>query len=105
MMKYLFLSLLVLSTTVMSSEKKTVAQASAKKTVVTSDKTLDVTPESESEEVAEKTGLYTDSHSMKANVSCKTKAGREIKQGEKGYKECIKNVKNKNSDVKVEFEK
>jgi hypothetical protein len=88
----------------MSAGKKTVAQAPAKK-VVTLEKTLDVTPESETEEVAEKTGLYTDNHSMKAKVSCKTKAGHEIKQGEKGYEECIKNVKNENSDVKVEFEK
>lgn len=104
-MKYLLLSLLVLSTTILSAENKTVAQAPTKKPVINLDKTLDVTPESESEEVAEKTGLYTESHSMKANVSCKTKAGREIKQGEKGYKECLKNVKKKNSDVKVEFEK
>ena len=104
-MKYLLLSLLVLSTAAMSAEKKVVAQAATKKTVTTGDKTLDVTPESKSEEMADQTGLYTEKHSMKAHISCKAKDGHVIKHGEKGYEECIKNVKNDNSDVKVEFEK
>jgi len=104
-MKYLLLSLLVLSTAAMSADKKTIAQATTKKTGTTSAKTLDVTPESKSEEMADQTGLYTEKHSMKANISCKSKDGHVIKHCEKGYEECIKNVKNDSSDVKVEFEK
>lgn len=104
-MKYLLLALLIFSTSAMSADKKRVAQTTTKKTVAVSDKTLDVTPESPSEEMADKTGLYTNNHSMKAHVTCKAKDGHVIKHGEKGYEECIKNVKNDNSDVKVEFEK
>lgn len=104
-MKYLLLSLLVLSTAAMSADKKTVAQATNKKAAAEASNTLDVEPGSKSEEMAEQTGLYTNKHSMKAKISCKAKDGHEIKHGEKGYEECIKNVKNDSSDVKVEFEK
>lgn len=101
-MKYLLLSLLVFSNFAMSADKKTVAQV---KPTITTDKTLDVTPESTTEEVSEKTGLYTNKHSMKAQITCKNSDGREIKQGQKGYKECLKNVKTDDSNVKVKFEK
>ena len=104
-MKYLLLSLLVLSASAMSADQKTVAQAKTKKSITTAPTTLDVTPESASEEMADKTGLYTNNYSMKAKVSCKAHDGHEIKQGEKGYEECIKNAKNDSSAVKVEFEK
>ena len=49
---------------------------------------------------------------MKAHVTCKTKDGHELKQGETGYDACIQKVKaDKNSknepkaDVEVKFEK
>lgn len=99
-MKYLLLSLLVFSTAAVSAEQKIIAQAATKKTAAP-DKTLDAAPESASKEMADQTGLFTNNHSMKAKVSCKTKDGHEIKPNEKGYDECLKN----SSDVKVEFEK
>lgn len=104
-MKYLLLSLLVLSTSSFAAEKKVVAQTTTKTKAATTDKTLDVTPESKTQEVADETALYTEKHMMKAKVSCKAKDGHELKQGDKGYEECLKKVKGKDSDVKVEFEK
>ena len=104
-MKYLLLSLLVLSTTVMSADKKIVAQVASSNSRTATDETLDITPEDKSEKMADKTGLYTNNHSMKAQIICKTHDGKNIKIGEKGYKECIQNVKKDNSDVKVEFVK
>lgn len=110
-MKYLLLSLLVLSTTAFSAEK-TVAQASMKKKTTTQEvdsKSLDVTPTSKEQEMADETALYTEKHSMKAQVKCKAKDGHELKAGEKGYEDCLKKVKANKHDpkeeVKVEFEK
>lgn len=105
-MKYLLLSLLVLSTTAISAEKM-VAQASMKKAVTT--KEVDVTPTTKEEEMADETALYTEKHSMKAQVTCKTKDGAVLKANDKGYEACIKKVKAQKHDpkaeVKVEFEK
>lgn len=104
-MKFLLLSLLVFSTTAMSADKKMVAQVPSNKSITTTDKTLDVTPETVSDAMAKETGLITNNHSMKASISCKNKDGQVIKHNEKGYKECLENVKKENSDVKVKFEK
>ena len=104
-MKYLLLSLLVFSTTVMSADKKIVAQVPSNNSMTATNETLDVTPVDKSEKMADKTGLYTNNHSMKAQITCKTHDGKNIKINEKGYKECMQNVKKDNSDVKVEFVK
>lgn len=102
-MKYLLLlSLLALSTTAMTSEKK-VAQATTKKMAkVEEENSLDVDPKDKTQEIADKTGLYTNGPDVKANVSCKEKDGHELKVGDKGYEECLKKHK---TEVKVEFKK
>lgn len=100
-MKYLLLLLLVLSTSAMTAEKK-VAQATTKKMVQTEEGSLDVEPKDKTKEMADKTGLYTNSPDMKANVSCKEDNGHELKAGDKGYEECLKKHK---AEVKVEFKK
>lgn len=100
-MKYLLLSLLVFSTQVMSAEKKVVSQVTKKQAV--EKETLDMDPSSKTREIVDETALYTEKHGMKAKVSCKTKEGKELKQGDKGYEECLK--AHPEADVKVEFEK
>lgn len=109
-MKYLLVLLFVLSSAAMSAEK-VIAQSSMKKnTKIESDKkSLDMDPTSKEEEMADETALFTEKHPMKAHVSCKTKAGVELKAGDKGYEACLKKVKESKHDpkaeVKVEFEK
>ena len=104
-MKYLLLTLLIFSAAAFGNDDESIAQVPSNDLITTTDKTLDIDPESVSDEAVDKTGLYTNDLSMKAKVTCKTRNGREIKQGEKGYKKCIKNVKKKRSDVKVKFVK
>ena len=101
-MKYLLLSFLIFSTQVMSNEKKIISQVTKKPTVDTG-KTLDIDPTGKTREIVDETTLYTQEHGMKAKVSCKTKEGKELKQGDKGYEECLK--AHPEADVKVEFEK
>lgn len=118
-MKFLLLSALVLSTfsTAFSTEKKrpiikTSAsnKASMKELGKIDSKTLDMEPASKKEEIADETALYTEPSKVKVNFSCKAKDGHEIKQGEKGYDECLQKVKNDknnpnqpNADIKVNF--
>ena len=56
--------------------------------------------------------LMTQEHDMKVDVTCKLKDGKEIKEGETGYEDCLKKAKpKKNSkkapaaDVKVDVKK
>lgn len=115
-MKYLLLSLLVLSTTAMSADaKKKTAQTSAKSSAQTmselgkiDENTLNVAPESKTKEITDDTALYAKPNNVKVNFSCKAKDGHEIKQGEKGYDECLQKVKNDknnphepNAEIKV----
>jgi GTP:adenosylcobinamide-phosphate guanylyltransferase len=103
-MKYLLLSLLVVSTTVFSAEKM-VAQSSMKKKPSISEvdgKSLDISPTSMEEERADETALYTQKHSMKAQVTCKAKDGHVLKAGDEGYEDCLQKAK---AELKVEFEK
>ncbi len=104
-MKYLLLSLLVVSTIAMSEDKKIVAQVPSNNSKIGAEETMDINPKDKSEEVAGKTGLFTKNHSMKAQITCKSRDGKSIRTGEKGYEECMQNVRNNNSDVKVEFVK
>lgn len=109
-MKYLLLALLVLSTSVMSADKKTVAQSMKKNTTAETDsKTMNVAPADKNKEITDETALYTDAPELKAKVTCKAKDGHELKAGDKGYEACIKKVKASKDDpkaeVKVEFEK
>ncbi len=46
------------------------------------------------DEMADHAALYAQPSSVKMSFSCKTAAGVELKQGEVGYDECLRNVKN-----------
>ncbi len=46
------------------------------------------------DEMADHAALYAEPSKVKMSFSCKTSAGLEIKQGEAGYDECLRNVKN-----------
>ena len=72
---------------------------------ISTDESLDVTPEDVSDAMAKETGLITNGHSMKASFSCTTQDGGVLKRGQKGYEKCMKNVKKNKSDVKVKFVK
>lgn len=116
-MKFLVMSLLVLSlTSNLNAAEKSKKVAASKtnatnkmKTLGTVDQeTLDVEAKDKNADVKDETALYTDSDKMKVSFSCKTKDGHEIKQGEKGYDECLQKVKNDknnphdpNADIKV----
>lgn len=110
-MKYLLLSLVVLSTSAMAADaKKSVAATS--KTTQSTKGTLDVNPKSKADEVSEDTALTLRPEQVKVDISCKEKGGHELKHGDKGYEECLQKVKEdkKNShdpkaDVKVDFKK
>lgn len=119
-MKFLLLSVLVLSmaTSALAAEKKKGAliktsasnKASMKELGKIDSKTLDMEPNSEKEEIVDQTALYAEPGKVKVNFSCKAKDGHEIKQGEKGYEECLQKVKNDknnphgpNADIKVNF--
>jgi hypothetical protein len=114
-MKFL-LSLLVIS--LMSSPawsaegKKTAAsptKSTNSKVIPDQNKgTLDITP-SGKEDVTEDTALVMKPEDVKADVTCKAHNGHELKHGDKGYKDCLKNVKkdknNKDAEIKVDFKK
>lgn len=118
-MKFLLLSVLVLSTVspaFAADKKKAIIKTSAndkasmKELGKIDSKTLDMEPQSKKEEIADETALYAEPSKVKVNFSCKAKDGHEIKQGEKGYDECLQKVKNDknnphepNADIKVNF--
>ena len=49
---------------------------------------------SKKDETAEDTALYTQLGHVKMSVTCKNRAGVNLKQEDKGYDECLKNIKN-----------
>ena len=113
------MAIIVLSSSTLLAETKktkTVAQTSKSTDKTMSElgkidaKTLDVAPEPKSKEITDDMALYTKPNNVKVNFSCKTRDGHEIKQGEKGYDECLQKVKNDknnphdpNADIKVNF--
>ena len=107
-MKYLLLSLIIMtatiSTTISAESKKKVAQVSAKSNTQKmielgkiDEQTLNVNPESKTKEITDETALYAKPGKVKFSLNCKTKDGNEIKQGEIGYEDCLQKVKNDNS--------
>lgn len=121
-MKVLLSSILVLSliNPVFGTEKKKKGgaiiktsasnKASMKELGAIDSKTLDMDPKSKTEEIADETALYAEPGKVKINFSCKAHDGHEIKQGEKGYDECLQKVKSNknnphepNADIKVNF--
>jgi len=53
------------------------------------------TPKNEiKDEMADHAALYAEPSKVKMTFSCKTASGQELKQGEVGYDECLRNVKN-----------
>ncbi|MBC7427655.1 MAG: hypothetical protein H7336_03525 [Bacteriovorax sp.] len=110
-MKYLILSMLVLSTSAHAADSK---MKSTTKNIVKSESTgtMDIDPKNKTEEMADQTATLSDKDVAKMYVTCKAKDGHEMKQGDTGYEDCLKKVKSdkKNSkdpkaDVDVKFEK
>ncbi len=100
-MKYLVLPLLVLSLSTFAADKKMKSLASS--TVKNDEtRTLDITPQDKTDEIADKTATLTDAEFVKAEVTCKTKDGHQFKEGDSGYKECLKKAK---ADLQVKFKK
>lgn len=46
------------------------------------------------EETAEETALYAQPGQVKMSVTCKNEAGVNLKKEDKGYDDCLKNIKN-----------
>lgn len=70
--------------------------------------TLDVTPTSKKDEVADDTPLVMNSEGVRVDITCKSHDGQILKQGDKGYDKCLKNVKKdktKKDNIKVDFKK
>ena len=98
-MKFLLLSLLVLSSATFAADKKPKGATANGNKMSAQDKmdskTLDINPGDKSKDVGEDTALYTDSDKMKMKVTCKSHTdGHELKQGEAGYEDCLQKVKN-----------
>ncbi|AUN97621.1 hypothetical protein DOM21_13315 [Bacteriovorax stolpii] len=114
-MKYLLMVLLTFSLSAHAAEKTKKAAKNAPATSKTMSElgkidqsTLDLEAKDKNAGIAEETALYAEPGKMKVNFSCKAKDGHEIKQGEKGYDECLQKVKNDknnphepNADIKV----
>nr|BDT27743.1 hypothetical protein BHI3_12090 [Bacteriovorax sp. HI3] len=114
-MKYLLMALLTLSLSTYAAEKtKKTAKTSSGTSKTMSElgkidqSTLDLEAKDKKADIADETALYTEPGKIKVNFSCKAKDGHEIKQGEKGYDECLQKVKNDknnphepNADIKV----
>ena len=111
-MKYLLLSLLVLSVSAMAAT--TATKSTTKSGMIKDDSkgTLNLESKSKESEASEEKALVMDPKDVKMDVSCTAKDGHELKQGEKGYEACLKKAKHdkKNphdpkADIKVDFKK
>lgn len=114
-MKYLLMALLTFSLSLQAAEKtkKTAKTSSATSKTMSElgkidQSTLDLEAKDKKADIADETALYTEPGKIKVNFSCKAKDGHEIKQGEKGYDECLQKVKNDknnphgpNADIKI----
>lgn len=108
-MKILILSLLVLSMSAVAADKKV---SETNKPREPRDKTLNIENRNGKEEIVDETATLTHKNPIKAHVTCKTKDGNELRQGDHGYAACIKKVKedkhnqtDPKADVEVKFEK
>ena len=111
-MKYLLLSLLVLSTATMAADKAERTTNTRAKIAEPSSKTLDLETKGKTEDVTEDKALVMKPSDVKMDVTCKEKNGHELKHGDKGYEACLEQMKKDkknphapNADVKVDFKK
>lgn len=108
-MKYLILSLLVLSMSAFAADSK--MKSTTKNTVKAAEAgTMDIDPKDKTEDMADHTPTLTDKD-VNVHVICKGKDGHELKEGDAGYKACInkvktdkKNSKDPKANVDVKFE-
>ena len=98
-MKVLILSLMVFSLSAFAADKK-MAAAVPKKDLHTG--TLDIETKGDKEEIVDQTTLMTDKEVLKAEVTCKTLTGLELKPSDAGYKACLKKAK---SAIEVKLKK
>jgi hypothetical protein len=97
----LILTILIFSFSSFAADKKNMTVA--KSIIKTAESgILDINPKDKTEDITDKTLTLTDKDIIKAEVTCKTKDGKEFKDGDAGYKDCLEKSK---AELEVKFKK